>query len=80
MGVLKVLLTIVYIIICVVLAVIVLMQEGKQRGLGSLSGSSETYWGQNKGRSMEGGLVKITRILAVAFFVLSLVLSMGFLK
>ncbi len=80
MGVLRILLTIVYIVICVALAVIVLMQEGKQRGLGSLSGSTETYWGQNKGRSMEGGLVKITRILAVAFFCLSLILSMGFLK
>ena len=54
--------------------------QGKNRGLGSLAGSSETYWGQNKGRSMEGGLVKITKILAAAFFVLSLILSMGFLK
>ena len=80
MGVLRILLTIVYIVICVALAVIVLMQEGKNRGLGSLAGSSETYWGQNKGRSMEGGLVKITKILAAAFFVLSLILSMGFLK
>jgi preprotein translocase subunit SecG len=80
MVVLRVILTIVYILICVALAVIVLMQEGKNRGLGSLAGSSETYWGQNKGRSMEGGLVKITKILAAAFFVLSLILSMGFLK
>ena len=80
MVVLRVILTIVYILICVALAVIVLMQEGKTRGLGSLAGSSETYWGQNKGRSMEGGLVKITKILAAAFFVLSLILSMGFLK
>ena len=80
MVVLRVILTIVYILICVALAVIVLMQEGKNRGLGSLAGSSETYWGQNNRTSMEGGLVKITKILAAAFFVLSLILSMGFLK
>ena len=80
MSVLRILLTIVYIVICVALTVIVLMQEGKSAGLGALAGSSETYWGQNKGRSMEGGLVKITKILSVAFFVLSLLLSMGFLN
>ena len=79
MGVLRIILTILYVIDCIALAVIVLMQEGKTAGLGSLSGATETYWGQNKGRSMEGGLVKITKILAVLFFVLSLVLSMNFL-
>ena len=80
MGVLRIILTIVYILVCVALSVIVLMQEGKSAGLGAIAGAADTYWGQNKGRSMEGGLVKITKILAVAFFVLSLVLSMGFWK
>ena len=80
MGVLQVLLTIVYIIDCVALATIVLMQEGKSAGLGAIAGAADTYWGQNKGRSMEGCLVKATKILAVIFFVLSLVLSMRFLK
>ncbi len=80
MGVLQVLLTIVYIIDCVALATIVLMQEGKSAGLGAIAGAADTYWGQNKGRSMEGGLVKATKILAVIFFALSLVLSMRFLK
>ena len=80
MGVLRVILTIIYVIDCIALAAIVLMQEGKSAGLGALAGSSDTYWGQNKGRSMEGGLVKITKILSVVFFVLSLVLSMNFLK
>jgi preprotein translocase subunit SecG len=80
MGVLQVLLTIVYIIDCIALATIVLMQEGKSAGLGAIAGAADTYWGQNKGRSMEGGLVKATKILAVIFFVLSIVLSMRFLK
>ena len=39
---------------------------------------SETYWGKNKGRSMEGTLVKVTRILGVLFFVLALVLNLKF--
>ena len=61
---------------CIALTIIVLMQEGKQAGLGTIGGMADTYWGQNKGRSMEGALVKITRVLAVLFIVLAAVLNM----
>jgi preprotein translocase subunit SecG len=70
-------LLIVYIIVCVALTIIVLMQEGKQAGLtGAISGAAETYWGKNKGRSMEGGLILATRILTVLFIVISLLLNL----
>ena len=70
-------LLLVYILVCCVLTVIVLMQEGKQAGLtGAISGAAETYWGKNQGRSMEGGLELATRILAVVFVVLSLILNL----
>ena len=72
-------LLIVYIIVCVVLTIIVLMQEGKSAGLGSISGAAETYWGKNKGRSMEGFLVKFTRVLAVLFMVLAVILNLNVL-
>ena len=55
------------------------MQEGKQAGLGAIAGAADTYWGKNKGRSMEGMLVKITKILAGVFFVLSLGANLLFL-
>ena len=72
-------LLLVYILVCCVLTVIVLMQEGKQAGLtGAISGAAETYWGKNKGRSMEGGLVKATTIMGVLFFVLAVVLNLNF--
>lgn len=77
MAVLKTILTIVFILISVVIAVIILMQEGKSAGLGAISGAADTYWGKNKGRSMEGMLVKITRILVILFLVLAVVLNMG---
>ena len=70
-------LLIVYIIVCVALTIIVLMQEGKQAGLtGAISGAAETYWGKNKGRSMEGGLILATRVLTVLFIVLSLLFNL----
>ena len=42
------------------------------------SGMADTYWGKNKGRSMEGALVKITTGLAVGFMVLAVVLNLNF--
>ena len=65
MGVLKIVIQIIFIILCIALTVLVLMQEGKSAGLGAISGAAETYWGKNKGRSMEGKLVKLTKYLAI---------------
>lgn len=48
MGVLRTILTIIFILVCVALTVIVLMQEGKSEGLGAISGAAETYWGKTK--------------------------------
>ena len=73
----KVFLTILFVIVCIALSVVVLLQEGKS-GLGALTGgSSETYWGKNKGRSAEGILAKVTKILAVVFMLLALLLNMN---
>ena len=77
MGALKIVLTVIFILVCIALTVLVLMQEGKSAGLGAISGMAETYWGKNKGRSMEGILVKITRILAVSFMVLAAILNLN---
>ena len=74
-NVLKIILTVIYAIDCIALTVVVLMQEGKQQGLGSIAGVADTYWGKNKGRSMEGGLVRGTIIMGIIFFVLSIVLN-----
>ena len=77
MEALRVVINIIFILGCVALTVLVLMQEGKSAGLGSISGAAETYWGRNKGRSMEGMLVKITKILAVFFMLLAVVLNLN---
>ena len=44
---------------------------------GAISGAAESYWGKNKGRSMEGGLVVATRVLAVLFVLISLLLNLS---
>lgn len=78
MQIIKIILSVIFIIDCIALTVVVLMQEGKQQGLGAIAGAAETYWGKNKGRSMEGALVKITTGLAVGFMVLAVVLNLNF--
>ena len=77
MQILRTILTILFVIDCIALTVVVLMQEGKSQGLGAIAGAADTYWGKNKGRSMEGGLVKATTVMGVLFFVLAVVLNLN---
>ena len=80
MSILRVL-TVIFMIICFILTVVILLQEGKQAGLtGAISGAAESYWGKNNGRSMEGKLEKATKVCVVLFFVISVILNMGFIK
>jgi preprotein translocase subunit SecG len=72
---LKIVVTIVFIIICVALSAIILLQEGKSAGLGSIAGMADSYWSKAKGRSMEGQLEKITTILAISFLIVTFVLN-----
>lgn len=76
MDTLRVIVTALYVVICIALTIVVIMQEGKSAGLGAISGMAETYWGKNKGRSIEGKLELLTKILAALFIVISLVLNM----
>ena len=78
MAILRTILTIVFVLVCVVSVILVLLQEGKSAGLGAIAGAAESYWGKNKGRSMEGNLVKGTIALAVACFVLAIILNLNF--
>ncbi len=77
MDILKIVLTILFAIDCIALIALVLLQEGKEAGLGAIGGGNDTYWGKNKGRSKEGTLVMATRIAVVVFVVLAIVLNLG---
>lgn len=71
---------IVLIITSIALVAIVLFQEGRSAGLsGAIAGGAETFLGKNKSKTIEQKLVKITKILAGVFFVLSLGANLLFL-
>ena len=77
MEILRYILMGMFVLVCIVATVLVLLQEGRSQGLGAIAGAAETYWGKNKGRSMEGNLEKWTKILMVVFFVLAVILNLS---
>ena len=80
-SVIRTIITVLYAIDCIALIVIILMQHGKNQGLGALAGASSsdnTYWSKNKGRSEEGRLKKLTKVLAIVFLALSVILNINF--
>ncbi|MBO4911108.1 MAG: preprotein translocase subunit SecG [Butyrivibrio sp.] len=69
---------VIFILVCAVLVILVLLQEGKSQGLGAIQGTVEnTYWGKNKGRSTEGMMKKATVFLCALFIILSILLDMN---
>ena len=68
--------SILFVIIGIILSAIILMQEGRTQGLGSIGGMADSYFGKIKGRTMEGALQKITKVGAIVFFVLAIVLNL----
>lgn len=77
MTVLKIVLTIMFILVSVAVVGIVLIQDGENGGLaGSISGGGETFWTKNKNRSAEGKIEKATKYLVIAFLVLALLLNL----
>ncbi len=77
----KTALIIVFLIISVILAILVMMQEGKGGGfVNSVGANTESYWGKNKGKTREGVLRKVTAVLGAAFMILALLLSSKFIN
>jgi len=77
MEVLRYILTSIFALCGIALSVFVLMQKGKNAGLGTIGGM-ESYWEKNRSRSKEGKLENITKWLVIAFFVIAFVLNINF--
>lgn len=72
MSDLEIVLGVFLILVSVLLIAIVLMQKSREGGLsGAIAGGSDTFFGKNKGRTNEARLAKMTRYIAIAFFVLA---------
>ncbi len=67
-------LAVIDVIVGIALVALVIMQEGNSQGLGTLGGSTETFYGKNKGRALDVLMKKVTSILAIAFAVITIIL------
>ena len=74
MSPLMILLTVIYVVFCLFLIAVVLLQSGKSAGLGAISGGMDTFLSKNKAKTWDARLAKLTKWVAVAFMVLTLVL------
>ena len=72
----KTALTVIFIIASILLIILVLMQEGKEAGLGSLTGAADsgTYCTKNKGRTKDGAEIKVSTCFTIVFFVTAAIL------
>lgn len=73
MAVYEIIFGVVLIVLSIAIVALVLLQEGNSKGLsGAIAGGAETFFGKNKGRTMEAKLVKLTKIVGIGFFVIAL--------
>jgi len=77
MSVVDIIVNVFHILLAIVLIVVVLLQSGKQAGLsGSIAGGAETFFGKNKGRTVDALLSKWTAVAAILFLVTSVALEL----
>ena len=67
--------TIIQLIVCVAIVAVVTLQSGKSAGLGAIAGNSDTFLARNKAKSFDARLAKITKWVAAAFMILTLILN-----
>ena len=73
----KTILTVIQVLLAIFLIVVVLLQEGKTSGLsGAIAGGADTFLSKNKAKSLDAKLARWTKWVAIAFVVLTLVVSL----
>lgn len=74
---LKIVFTVIQVLLAVFLVAVVLLQEGKTSGLsGAISGGADTFLSKNKAKSWDARLARYTKWVAIAFLVLTLIISL----
>jgi preprotein translocase subunit SecG len=72
---------VIHLIVAISLILVVLLQSGKSAGLsGAISGGAETFFGKNKGRTIDNMLKKWTTVVAVIFIITAIILSISLTK
>ena len=78
MEIAKIIVGIIHILLSIILIALILLQSGKEAGLsGAVAGAADSFFGKNKGRTMDAIFSKFTKICAIGFLITSLFLAYG---
>ena len=75
MEAVRIILTILEVIASVVLVAVVLLQSGKEAGLGAIAGNSESYMNKSKMGGLDRKLATATKWIALGWILLTLALT-----
>lgn len=75
MGIAEWICGIVLLVFAISIIIIVLLQEGHQKDLGTITGGADTFFEKNKARSVDSFLARWTKIIAIGFFVLVIAIN-----
>ena len=73
MTVWEVIIGVILILFSLVIIAVVLLQEGRQANLGAISGAADSFLEKGKARTWDARLARMTKFIAIAFFVLAFV-------
>ncbi len=70
----EIILGIAVILVSLIIIAVILFQQGHRSGInGAISGGADTFLSKNKARTFDATLARITKYVAILFFVLALV-------
>lgn len=73
MTISQIIVGILMIISSLVIIAIVLLQQGRRSGVGAISGGIDTFLSKNKARDWDSKLARMTKYIALAFFIIAVV-------
>lgn len=81
MSALEIILGILTILVSLAIIAVILFQQGHRAGVnGVISGGADTFLSKNKARTFDAALARITKYIAIAFFVLALIANIIAIK
>ncbi|QAT49387.1 preprotein translocase subunit SecG [Caproiciproducens sp. NJN-50] len=75
MSVAEIVLGVVLILFSIAITIVVLMQEGHEQNVGVVTGGADTFLTKNKARSVDAFLARWTKIIAIGFFLLVIIIN-----
>ena len=75
MGIWQIIVGIVVLILSVLMIIVIILQEGHDAGLGTITGGADSFTKRGKAKTADAMFAKVTKFCAILFFVFVVVLN-----